>query len=408
MYSVDQALDLSKRYFDHVGATIRSEAFREYDERAIRGLFVAMRRGLNLKRQARKGLLREQRKIIRRVELNGGWSESKVREFEHSNRMIDIVEKSLTHSAGMIAIAACMLDRVTTPESRADLLAIAYPERVHDGSTTLQALVSGYTNDGLHSWLRSYIEYVGKNQGKRDHVVEFAANMFDKELFDTARAAPAVADEWRHAAMNVVCRIRLSIRHLHERRKGIEVDQAIASRKLRKLHAKGADYRMAREAAILTMHIEGFDQEIEVVRSEIHKHADRLICVLERLDRVCSLAERCDLFNVNVADRGGLDVSVDSRHLIVVDAVEDSATNRGAKTGEHHVLKRAIMEMCIHELFKSQEGRKSLGDKLSESFFGGEKVICMPESTYPSDAIEISGEAEKAAAEAIEKAKTLH
>jgi hypothetical protein len=375
MYSYKEWIALSGRYFDRVTAAVRSGALDEAtrDERTVRGLFVAVRRLINLKADARRSLIREQNSMLR-----GTMDATDHAIYSANNLLIRQSWDSLTNDAGMLVIVSGMLDEVTTLEARASLLDLRNRERIHEGATTLQSLVCGSTRDSVGLWLNRYIEHVAERQGMRDPIVEFAANIVDKELFGKTPGAPWVSAEWRQATINVVCRFRREIRKLHETRKSLTVDKRLIARKMRKLEKEGA-HGAARELAILGMQVEGCQQQIKSISAEIRTHADRLICVLERLDLTCSLEDRLDLFNVNPVDRATVSDEQDSRRLLCVESLEDSAEHRAAGHIDDHPLARALMEKCVDALYESEAGREVLAENISECYFDGAPVVCGPD-----------------------------
>lgn len=74
------------------------------------------------------------------------------------------------------------------------------------------------------------------------------------------------------------------------------------------------------------------------ISSSMKKHARLLIEYAPAIDAVLNLRERCDLLNVNVADRAGLTEDDGIVHLIHIHHLEDSAEHRGEDfaTGPMH------------------------------------------------------------------------
>jgi len=377
MYSRTEAQTLSDRYWYSGIAAIRSRRFTEdsKDKGFVMGMFATFRRAIHLKCVVRSKLLDTLHAIPR---VQGAWDEAKQATWSTIHQQVAMIDESLTHSGGIMIILGGMLDGVTTPAERIEFLKLDNAHRPPQNATTLQAVLSCCAASSWASSVHRYVEYVAQHQGLRKQAEEFAADLIDAQIVGKLQGAPWVEHKWRHATINVVCRIRREIRKLHETRKSLTVDKRLIARKMRKLEKEGA-HGAARELAILGMQVEGCQQQIQSISAEIRTHADRLICVLERLDLTCSLEDRLDLFNVNPVDRARVSDEQDSRRLLCVESLEDSAEHRAAGHIYDHPLARALMEKCVDALYESQAGREVLAENISECYFDGAPVIFGPD-----------------------------
>lgn len=108
-------------------------------------------------------------------------------------------------------------------------------------------------------------------------------------------------------------------------------------------------------------------QEIEKVRDEVQKIqrglGQALIGMAPEFDAATTFEQRCDLLNVNVADRAQLPANCGLIHMASVYRLEDSATNRSSN--RFGPLFAAIQEHMEHVMFTTPAGQAAM-DKMWE------------------------------------------
>lgn len=172
-------------------------------------------------------------------------------------------------------------------------------------------------------------------------------------------------EELRAMAVNLVVQIRLRVRRMIRRK-----DQLSSTARLLERSA-----RVMREAA------NPFDEhrikEREAEAKALRKHASEwrqmlqdagrtLIDIAPAINSVLPLSLRCDLLNINVADRAGLTDEDGFVQLIYMHRLEDSAFYRSKEDwGFDGPLYNAMSLVFIDFLCNHPEGKK-LGDSLFE------------------------------------------
>ncbi|MFZ6726948.1 hypothetical protein ACO0K2_15750 [Undibacterium sp. MH2W] len=115
--------------------------------------------------------------------------------------------------------------------------------------------------------------------------------------------------------------------------------------------------------------------ELEQTASAIHKGMEStnaalkawgylLMDISHMLDTCTTLAQRCELVNVNVSDRGDLTESDSLAHIIFVHGLEDSAEHRG-KDFKEGAMFEALQLVFMDFLTNTEEGQ-AVGDSLFE------------------------------------------
>ena len=105
-------------------------------------------------------------------------------------------------------------------------------------------------------------------------------------------------------------------------------------------------------------------KEMESTRETLKAWGYLLTDISHMLDTCTTLAQRCELVNVNVADRGDLTESDSLVHIIFVHGLEDSAEHRG-KDFKEGAMFEALQLVFMDFLTNTEEG-KALNDSLFE------------------------------------------
>lgn len=170
-------------------------------------------------------------------------------------------------------------------------------------------------------------------------------------------------DELRALATSTVAKIRRSVRRITQRQDRYHGTARVLERAARMMLDAGNPFDRNRI------------KDRELAAKDLRKHASEcrnalkdlgrvLIDVAPVIDSVLTLAQRCDLLNVNVADRAGLTDEDGIVQLVYLKGLEDSAEHRG-KDFKDGPLHNAMMLVFIDFLCNHPEGRK-LGDSLFE------------------------------------------
>lgn len=172
----------------------------------------------------------------------------------------------------------------------------------------------------------------------------------------------ATNDDLKRVARKFVIRLRWNIRrHLeqqHDATSRIKSLQAF----VQKLETTGTPFdsdRISRAKAEI--------QELELIRSAKYKAIKdcgrALAEIAPFIDHALTMQERCNLLNINVADRAGLTEDDGIVHLIHIHHLEDSAEHRGEDfaTGPLHW---ALTEFFVDWLCNTKEGKKVTDEHL--------------------------------------------
>lgn len=108
---------------------------------------------------------------------------------------------------------------------------------------------------------------------------------------------------------------------------------------------------------------EYFQKRIEIIRESIFKLGQILVNAAPTVDAATTLEQRCDILNINRADRGKIKHGSRLIDLIFVDRLEDSAVKRSEY--ENGPLYELAFSVFSDFLMNHPEGRK-LGDSLFE------------------------------------------
>lgn len=98
----------------------------------------------------------------------------------------------------------------------------------------------------------------------------------------------------------------------------------------------------------------------EPMRETLKQCGQLLSSVAPMIDTGTTLAQRCEILNVNVADRASLTEADGINHLLFAHRLEDSASRRNRNDGP---LYQALQQVFINFLINTKEGQK-LGDSL--------------------------------------------
>lgn len=126
----------------------------------------------------------------------------------------------------------------------------------------------------------------------------------------------------------------------------------------------------ATKSPFIKRQVEALEQEAKEAHSSYKDLKALLIDVGELLvkcshliDGSTTLEQRCQLLNVNVADRGGLTEDAGIIELIYAHSVENSAENRG-KEKCSGPLRAAVLEFIRHQLIHNEEFKDMAHNKL--------------------------------------------
>lgn len=170
-------------------------------------------------------------------------------------------------------------------------------------------------------------------------------------------------DELRTLAMTTVAKIRRSVRRITQRKEKCHSAARVLERAARMMLDAGNPFDQNRI------------KDRELAAKDLRKHASEcrhalkdlgraLIDVAPVIDSVLTLAQRCDILNVNVADRTGLSDEDGIVQLVYLKGLEDSAEHRD-QDFKDAPLNNAMTLVFIDFLCNHPEGRK-LGDSLFE------------------------------------------
>lgn len=185
--------------------------------------------------------------------------------------------------------------------------------------------------------------------------------------FNTAQqshAAPVIAED-KAVARNTVIRLR---RYIREISKSFKMESALIQ--VLETHVSTLANQKNRFAKV---RLERLNREIDHHRSCCKKLREfKLMCakilidIAPFVDACTTLAERCDLLNINQADRGELSEKDGIIELINFHRLEDSASNRGKNSSNFNTpLLNAINSLMVDFLINTEEG-KALGNSLFE------------------------------------------
>ena len=134
-------------------------------------------------------------------------------------------------------------------------------------------------------------------------------------------------------------------------------------RKARQLKGYNSPFYAGRIAE-LELTASAIHKEMESTRETLRAWGYLLTDISHMLDTCTTLAQRCELVNVNVADRGDLTESDSLVHIIFVHGLEDSAEHRG-KDFKEGAMFEALQLVFMDFLTNTEEG-KALNDSLFE------------------------------------------
>jgi hypothetical protein len=172
-------------------------------------------------------------------------------------------------------------------------------------------------------------------------------------------------EELRAIAMNLVAKIRRNVREIIRRREQLSSTARVTERAARVMREAGNPFDQNR--------IEAREFQAKLLRKSASDYRQMLqdagrmlVDTAPVIDGVLTLAQRCDLLNINVADRAGLTEEDGFVQLIYMRRLEDSAFYRGKEDwGFDGPLNQAMMLVFMDFLCNHPEGQK-LGDSLFE------------------------------------------
>ncbi|WP_423709644.1 hypothetical protein [Undibacterium sp. WLX3042] len=134
-------------------------------------------------------------------------------------------------------------------------------------------------------------------------------------------------------------------------------------RRARQLKAYGSPFYAGRIAE-LEQAASAIHKGTESLRGKLKAWGYLLTDIAHVLDSCTTLAQRCDLLNVNIADRGDLTESDGLIQIIFAHGLEDSAEHRG-KDFKEGAMFEALQMVFMDFLTNTDEG-KALGESLFE------------------------------------------
>lgn len=134
-------------------------------------------------------------------------------------------------------------------------------------------------------------------------------------------------------------------------------------RRARQLKACGSPFYAGRIAE-LEQTDSAIHKGTESIRAKLKAWGYLLTDIAHVLDSCTTLAQRCDLLNVNTADRGDLTESDGLVQIIFAHGLEDSAEHRG-KDFKEGAMFEALHLVLMDFLTNTEEG-KALGESLFE------------------------------------------
>lgn len=165
-------------------------------------------------------------------------------------------------------------------------------------------------------------------------------------------------------AFTLVARMRRTLRLLARRRDALHADHRVLDRKVRVLRRHGTPFDAF---MIKSMDLALCDviARIHATSKDIDAGGKLLVNCAPLVDAATSLSERCDILNVNTADRRGLTEADGVLKIVFVHGLEDSAERRrdDCKNGP---LFKAVQPVMLDFLCNTPEGKK-LGDSLFEA-----------------------------------------
>lgn len=172
-------------------------------------------------------------------------------------------------------------------------------------------------------------------------------------------------EENRALTMNLVARIRRNVREIVRRREQFFSAARVQERAARVMRAVGNPFDKNR-IEVHEFHAKALRKSASDCRQMLQDAGRFLIDIAPMIDAVLPLAQRCDILNINVADREGLTDDDGMVQLIHVHNLEDSAFFRGKEDWDFDgPLNQAMMLVFMDFLCNHPEGQK-LGDSLFE------------------------------------------
>lgn len=170
-------------------------------------------------------------------------------------------------------------------------------------------------------------------------------------------------EELRAIAMNLVAKIRRNVREIIRHREQLSTTARVVERAAKVMREAGNPFDQnrieVRESQAKLLH------EIARDYRQMLQDAGRvLVDSAPLIDGVLTLAQRCDLLNINVADRADLTDEDGIVQLVYLRGLEDSAEYRGQDFKDGPLF-NAMALVFIDFLCNHPEGRK-LGDSLFE------------------------------------------
>ena len=135
-------------------------------------------------------------------------------------------------------------------------------------------------------------------------------------------------------------------------------------RQVRKLKERALPFDSARIVSLEALAKEA-TEACTPLRTQLKQCSYFLVDIAGSLDSRTTLSQRCEILNVNVADRGDLTEADGIREIVFLHGLEDSAANRRAEW-KNGPLFQAFQRMFVDFLLHTEEGR-AVSDSLFES-----------------------------------------
>ncbi|RDK01623.1 hypothetical protein [Paraburkholderia lacunae] len=136
-----------------------------------------------------------------------------------------------------------------------------------------------------------------------------------------------MTDDKTKDAFELIIRVRRTLRSAARARARLHDDRRHIERQARVLKAGGNPFDKARIRKLHNM-VRELDPRFRELREKSNELARLLMHAAPIIDACTTLNERCEVLNVNIADREGLEESTGIVHIVFAHGLEDSAERR--------------------------------------------------------------------------------
>jgi hypothetical protein len=168
--------------------------------------------------------------------------------------------------------------------------------------------------------------------------------------------------------VNQVMVIRLALRIRHATKKSAWATVRSARRTAKKVQLASPFY--AAHAAKLRADADEFAELIQGANETYRELGRTLLRLAKEFDLATTLAQRCDLLNVNVVDRANLPANCGLVDLIFIHGLEDSVMRRHEDCNDGPLF-TAIQRAMIHDMSNTAAGRIAMDQAFADVFGAG-------------------------------------